>query len=70
MKTELTEFLVITYNKKSKHYINSPRCFISAKTREEACKKYKEMFRETSNAVKQAQKNEWRAAKKSLNLPL
>ena len=30
--------------------------------------KYKEMFREASNAVKQAQKNEWRAAKRSLNL--
>ena len=30
--------------------------------------KYKEMFREASNAVKQAQKNQWPQAKKSLNL--
>jgi hypothetical protein len=43
MKTELTEFLIITYNKKSKHYINTPMCFVIAKTKEEACKKYKEM---------------------------
>jgi len=30
--------------------------------------KYKEMFREASNAVKQAQKNQWPQAKKTLNL--
>jgi hypothetical protein len=30
--------------------------------------KYKEMFREAGNAVKQAQKNEWPQAKKTLNL--
>ena len=30
--------------------------------------KYKEMFREASNAVKQAQKNQWPEAKKTLNL--
>ena len=30
--------------------------------------KYKEMFREASNAVKQAQKNQWPEAKKTLNI--
>jgi len=63
---EINEDLLLNVKNFQKPFLGTDALLSFLKDRVDP--KYKEMFREASNAVKQAQKNQWPQAKKSLNL--
>jgi hypothetical protein len=63
---EINEDLLLNVKNFQKPFLGTDALLSFLKDRVDP--KYKEMFREASNAVKQAQKNQWPQAKKTLNL--